>query len=214
MQQLTLFRPQVAHTAVIEHIKGRLATSDGKTARVARWRAPVAHRWPYRLLRPSGTTSLETGPEHEVTHVTVDVTTETLIERDRQTVAQYALDPSNAPTWYANIDSVEWETEPPIVVGSRMAFVARFLGRRLVYTYEVTDLTPNERLVMRTSQGPFPMETTYTWATTPSGATRMTLRNRGEPTGFSRPAGPFIATAMRRANRKDLSRLKSLLEER
>jgi uncharacterized protein YndB with AHSA1/START domain len=156
----------------------------------------------------------ETGLEHEVTQVTVDVTTETLIERDRQTVTQYASDPSNAPTWYANIDSVEWETEPPIVVGSRMAFVARFLGRRLVYTYEVTDLAPNERLVMRTSQGPFPMETTYTWATTPSGATRMTLRNRGEPAGFSRLAGPFIASAMRRANRKDLARLKSLLEER
>jgi hypothetical protein len=35
-----------------------------------------------------------------------------------------------------------------------------FLGGRLTYTYEITDFTPGERLVMRTAQGPFPMETT------------------------------------------------------
>lgn len=145
--------------------------------------------------------------------MTVDVITETTIERDREAVAAYAADPSNAPQWYANIDSVEWATEPPVAVGARMAFVARFLGRRLAYTYEVVELVPGERLVMRTAQGPFPMETTYTWASTPTGATRMTLRNRGEPSGFSKLTAPFMATAMRRANRKDLAKLKSLLEE-
>jgi hypothetical protein len=95
--------------------------------------------------------------------VSVDVTTETVIERDREAVAAFAADPAT-------------------------------------------------RLVMKTSQGPFPMETTYVWATTPSGATRMTLRNRGEPTGFSTVLSPFMALAMRRANRKDLARLKALLE--
>ena len=143
----------------------------------------------------------------------VDVTTEAQIERDRETVASFAADPSNAPAWYANIDSIEWETSPPVEVGSKMAFVARFLGRRLAYTYEVVQLVPGERLVMRTAQGPFPMETTYTWASTPSGGTRMTLRNRGEPSGFSKLTAPFMATAMRRANRKDLATLKALLEE-
>ena len=93
-----------------------------------------------------------------------------------------------------------------------MAFVARFLGRRLAYTYEIVELQPSERLVMRTAEGPFPMETTYTWHRTGDAATRMTLRNRGEPAGFSRLAAPFIRRAMRRANRKDLRRLKSILE--
>ena len=144
--------------------------------------------------------------------MTVDVETETVIERDRDAVASFAADPSNAPSWYANIDSIDWETEPPISVGSRLAFVARFLGRRLTYTYEVAELVPGERLVMRTAHGPFPMETTYTWATTATGATRMTLRNRGEPKGFSRVAAPFMARAMRRANRQDLAQLKVLLE--
>jgi hypothetical protein len=93
-----------------------------------------------------------------------------------------------------------------------MAFVAHFLGRRLAYTYEVVDLVPDARLAMRTAEGPFPMETTYTWEPAGDGRTRMTLRNRGEPRGFSKLAAPFMAAAMRRANRKDLARLKALLE--
>jgi uncharacterized protein YndB with AHSA1/START domain len=144
----------------------------------------------------------------------VDVVTETVIRRPRDEVASYAADPGNAPEWYVNIASVEWETPPPVGVGSRMAFVARFLGRRLSYTYEVVELVPGERLVMRTAQGPFPMETTYTWEALDAGATLMTLRNRGRPAGFSAWAGPIMSGAMRRANRKDLARLRALLEER
>ena len=142
----------------------------------------------------------------------VDVLTEVTISRPVDEVAAYAADPTNAPEWYANIRSVEWETAPPVQVGSRMAFVARFLGRTLRYTYEIVDLTPGARLVMRTAQGPFPMETTYAWTARADGATRMTLRNRGEPAGFSKFAAPFMAGAMRRANTKDLKQLKALLE--
>jgi uncharacterized membrane protein len=143
----------------------------------------------------------------------VDVVTETVIRRPVAQVAAYAGDPTNAPEWYENIASVEWVTPPPVAVGSRMAFVANFLGRRLAYTYEVTELVPGERLVMRTAQGPFPMETTYTWEALDPAATRMTLRNRGRPRGFSALAGPVMAMAMRRANRQDLARLRTLLEQ-
>ena len=120
--------------------------------------------------------------------------------------------PTNATEWYANITSVDWQTPPPVAVGSRMDFVAQFLGRRLAYTYEVVELEPERRLVMRTADGPFPMETTYTWEPAGEGATRMTLRNRGNPSGFSRVAAPIMERAMRRATIKDLARLKALLE--
>jgi uncharacterized membrane protein len=142
----------------------------------------------------------------------VDVQTEIVIERPRAQVAAYASDPDNATIWYENIKSVEWKSPKPVAVGSELAFVAQFLGRPLAYTYEVKEIVPSERFVMSTAEGPFPMETTYTWEDAEGGATRMTLRNRGEPAGFSRVAAPMIATAMRRANRKDLARLKGVLE--
>ncbi len=142
----------------------------------------------------------------------VDVLTELVIHRPCARVAAYAMDPSNAPAWYVNIEAVEWRTPPPLVVGSRLAFVARFLGRRLAYTYEIAELVEGERLVMRTAEGPFPMETTYGFEPAGEGRTRMTLRNRGEPAGFSKLAAPLLAAAMRRANAKDLAKLKRLLE--
>jgi uncharacterized protein YndB with AHSA1/START domain len=146
--------------------------------------------------------------------MSVDVRTEIEIQRPRVQVAAYAADPDNAPDWYENIESAEWETPAPLSIGSRIRFAARFLGRRLVYTYEIRELVPGERLVMSTDEGAFPMETTYTWADSESGATRMTLRNRGEPTGFAKVGTPFMEAAMRRANRKDLERLKEILESR
>jgi uncharacterized protein YndB with AHSA1/START domain len=142
----------------------------------------------------------------------VDVVTEIVIDRPVDQVAGYASDPMNAPQWYVNITDVTWETEPPLRVGSRLAFVARFLGRTLTYTYEIVELVPGSRLVMRTGEGPFPMETTYTWEPAATGGTRMTLRNRGEPAGFSRITAPAMAAAMRRANRGDLARIKKVLE--
>jgi uncharacterized membrane protein len=144
----------------------------------------------------------------------VDVQTEITIDRPRAEVAAYAVDPETAPEWYENIDSVEWKTPKPVRVGSKMDFVARFLGRRLAYTYEVRELVPGERLLMSTEEGPFPMETTYVWQDTPSGGTKMLLRNRGMPSGFSQVAAPMMGFAMRRANRKDLARIKEILESR
>lgn len=142
----------------------------------------------------------------------VDVLSEIVIDAPVEVVATYAGDPTNAPTWYRNIESVEWETPPPVAVGSRVAFVAHFLGRRLAYTYEVAELVPGQRLVMRTTQGPFPMETTYTWQPDGDRRCRMALRNAGEPSGFAKIGTPLLVAQMRRANQKDLQVLKNLLE--
>lgn len=142
----------------------------------------------------------------------VDVTVETVIDRPPDVVATFAGDPTNAPHWYVNIKSVAWRTQPPIDIGSRIDFVARFLGRSLSYTYEVVDHEPGRRLVMRTTDGPMAMETTYTWEPVGHDRTRMTLRNRGNPSGFARVTAPVMERAMQRATTKDLTRLKALLE--
>jgi Polyketide cyclase / dehydrase and lipid transport len=142
----------------------------------------------------------------------VDVTTAIDIARPREAVAGYAADPDHAPDWYANIDRVIWETEKPLTIGTRLGFVARFLGRTLSYSYEVTEFVADELLIMATTEGPFAMETTYSWSDLPGQWTHMTLRNRGTPHGFAGLTAPLMTAAMQRANRKDLVALKTLLE--
>jgi Polyketide cyclase / dehydrase and lipid transport len=152
------------------------------------------------------------GPRSITSMAQVDVDVETVIRRPRDVVASYAAEPDNATEWYVNIKNVQWETPRPLTQGSQFAFTAQFLGRKLTYTYQVVEFLPHRRFVMRTAEGPFPMETTYEWDDVEPDSTRMTLRNRGEPSGFSGIAAPVIAAAMKRANAKDLERLKVILE--
>jgi uncharacterized membrane protein len=142
----------------------------------------------------------------------VDVFTQVIINGPIDKVANYAANPDNAPAWYVNIKSVEWKTPKPLGVGSQLAFVAHFLGRKLAYTYEIVEFIPKQKLVMRTAEGPFPMETTYTWTAVDEHTTKMTLQNRGNPTGFSKLFAPIMATMMRKANTKDLKNIKKIIE--
>lgn len=146
--------------------------------------------------------------------MTVDITATIVIERPIGEVSSYAGDPSNAPQWNRRIIDADWETDPPIKLGSRIAFRARFLGRDLAYTYEITEYTPGEQVAMRTSEGPFPMATTYNWRAVGDRVTHMTLRNHGDPAGFSKLMAPLMSISMRRAMRQDLTELKQLLESR
>jgi hypothetical protein len=116
--------------------------------------------------------------------VPIDVCTQIEIAWPRADVAAFATDPDNATAWYENIKAVVWQSPRPLAVGARLEFVAQFLGRRLAYT----------------------------WDDVGDGATRMTLRNRGEAAGFAKLSAPMVAAAMRRANRKDLERLREILE--
>lgn len=143
----------------------------------------------------------------------VDVLTETIIKSPRDKVAEYAANPDHAPEWYVNIHSAEWKTQKPLAIGSQIAFKAKFLGRDLAYVYEIVEYIPGQKLVMRTANGPFPMETTYTWDSIDENTTKMKLRNRGNPTGFSKLFTPFMSSMMKKANNKDLIKIKEILEK-
>ena len=142
----------------------------------------------------------------------VNVVTEVIIERPVNEVAEYVANPDNAPSWYKNIKSVKWESPHPLKLGSKITFVAHFLGKVLEYTYLVSEYRPGEKLIMQTEQGPFPMQTTYTWIGIDRGKTKMVLRNTGSPSGFSKLISPFVSLMMRRANNHDLKKLKMILE--
>ena len=142
----------------------------------------------------------------------VDVITAIEISAPREKVAEYAADPDNATKWYKNITSIKWITPKPLRIGSEVAFTAQFLGNKLEYTYKMIEFIPGKKLVMRTADGPFPMETTYIWEQIKENTTRMTLQNRGNPSGFSSVFSPFMKFFMRKANEKDLKQLKKILE--
>ena len=143
----------------------------------------------------------------------VDVITSIEIDAPIERVTAYAMDQDNAPEWYINIKSVQWLTQKPVTIGSKFAFVAHFLGRKLSYVYEVVKFSDTE-MVMRTADGPFPMETTYQFKKIDDNTTRMTLRNRGTPSGFSKLFSPFMSAMMRKANKKDLKSIKQKIEKR
>lgn len=144
----------------------------------------------------------------------MNITTTIVIERPLDVVASFAGDPSNAPEWCRWIQSAEWQTDPPITLGSQITFHARFMGKGLVYTSEVVEFTPGEQVEMHTAQGPFPISTTYTWRAVGDRVTHMTLRNHGEPKGFSRLIAPMVTIVVRRAMLQELAQLKQVLELR
>ncbi|MGN7296351.1 SRPBCC family protein [Ferdinandcohnia sp. SAFN-114] len=143
----------------------------------------------------------------------VDVLTEIIINRPISQVSEYAMNPDHAPEWYVNIQSIEWKTPKPLKLGSQIAFKANFLGRELSYVYEIVEFIPGEKFVMKTANGPFPMETIYTWQAIDENHTRMTLQNKGKPSGFNKILSLFMTTMMRRANMKDLKKIKAILEQ-
>ena len=86
----------------------------------------------------------------------VDVVTETVIRHPIDEVAAFASNPDHVREWYVNIKEVEWKTAPTRRCGLPRGVVATFMGRRLLYTYEIVELVPGERLVMRTARRAVP----------------------------------------------------------
>jgi hypothetical protein len=136
--------------------------------------------------------------------VGVDVTAEVEVRRDRDAVAAYMTDPANDPVWIGGVREARLLGSPPLGEGSRVARVARFMGRKVEYVTEVARLEPGRELDMRSVEGPFPMRITYTFEDR-DGATLVRNRVRG---GGIRIVAPLV----RRNIRRDLERLRDLLE--
>jgi hypothetical protein len=143
----------------------------------------------------------------------VDTTAAITLDRRRDDVAAYLWDPANDQEWIGGLRSARLVTAAPVTVGSRVQRVASFLGRRVEYLNEITELTP-DRLAMRSVRAPFPMRITYQLRDAGAGGTEVAVRIEGDTGRFYALAGPFLARAVHRSVSRDLRTLKRVLEAR
>lgn len=142
----------------------------------------------------------------------VDVTADIEIGRPRTVVASFAMEAENDPRWIGGISSARRLTEPPTDVGTRVERLASFLGRRIEYVMEVTEYSPDERIVMRSIKSPFPMRVTYAFEDVNS-RTRASIRVEGDGRGFFSLAGSLLGPAVKRSIARDLRSLRALLDD-
>jgi uncharacterized membrane protein len=143
----------------------------------------------------------------------VDVTATGTIGRPREEVAAYLRDPANDTEWIGGLRSARLLTPAPVGVGSRVERVASFLGRRVEYVNEITELD-GDRLAMRSVRSPFPMRVTYGHRAATDGATEVSLRVEGDAGRFYSLLAPLLGVAVRRSIARDLGNLKRVLEGR
>jgi uncharacterized membrane protein len=144
--------------------------------------------------------------------VAIDTTAVITVGRPRQEVAAYLTDPGNDPRWIGGLRSARLVTAPPVGVGSRVERVARFLGRRVEYVNEITELS-GTRLAMRSVRSPFPMRVTYGFEDARGTGTEVSVRVQGDASRMYRLADPLLAALVRRSVQRDLRTLKRVLED-
>jgi hypothetical protein len=144
----------------------------------------------------------------------VAVTTDIVINLPREKVAEFATNPDTVYLWYAPIRSVEWQSPPPLQVGSKLAVTIEWFGLLLQNSFQVVEYIPGQKLIVRSVNEIFQLEITLGWHAIDGRTTRMTIRSRGLPVGFSKVLTPLIAWVVKRINHRDLKFLKRLLEKR
>ena len=142
----------------------------------------------------------------------VDVSTEIIINLPKEKVAEFASDPGNVPNWCAHIKSVEWNNDAPLRAGAKLVFNQQTMRRPHQHVYEVVEIIPGQKVIMKTRSHGMRMETTVAWQAISENTTCMTLRNRGVPIAFSKSIAPLLRLAIRKASRRNLKQLKKMLE--
>ncbi|AEV99821.1 hypothetical protein A4D02_25955 [Niastella koreensis] len=142
----------------------------------------------------------------------VDVSTEIIINLPKEKVTEFASDPANVPNWCTHIKSVEWNNDAPLRAGVKLVFNERIMRRPHKQVYEVVEIIPGQKVIMKSQSNGMRMETTVAWQAINENTTCMTLRNRGIPVAFSKPIAPLLKLAIRKASRRNLKQLKRMLE--
>jgi hypothetical protein len=119
----------------------------------------------------------------------------------------------NNTRWLRGMESSTWTTPPPVRVGSRYRQRARFLGKRIETSFEVTVHRPGELVTISSREGSsFPLTVTRRVEALDAGRCRVTETVDSDPSGFYRFAEPLLRRLVQRNIQRDYRRLKALLE--
>jgi hypothetical protein len=143
--------------------------------------------------------------------MSTDVKVEVAIARPRAAVAAFMFDPRHDAAWTTGVLEVRPRQEGRLRAGARVERVAKFLGRKFAYEYEVTAASGDDFVEMRVTE-PFPMHIRYELADAPDGGTLARIHATGEARGFFRVAGPLLNPMVRRSIAADLKKLKECVE--
>ena len=135
------------------------------------------------------------------------------IDRPPEEVFEYVANPENLPEWAGTVIETRKDTPGPLLEGSTVTFVGKFLGRKIESPFKVTAHEFPRRHSHKSTGGPLPTEWTLTFEEV-AGGTRYTQVAEGEPGGFFGLVGPLLERVGRRQLRTDLENLKDLLEAR
>jgi uncharacterized membrane protein len=133
------------------------------------------------------------------------------INRPQQEVFDFASNPTYLPKWQSQIISTEWTSPEPHGVGSTQRSVARFMGREIESTSEVTELDPPNYFVFKLVGGPLSLEGSMRFVSSGSG-TQMTMGGKMEPGGLFKLAEGLVRKQLEKQFEENLELLKSILE--
>jgi len=134
------------------------------------------------------------------------------IDRPAGLVFDYLADASNNTAWQGGQERCVWTSEPPIRVGSTYEQEARFLGKRIVSSFEVVEFEPGVRIRIKTTGGTMPIDVTREVRARPDGMASVNATVRGDPPGLLGLLGPLMRLLVQSSVRKDYARLKTILE--
>lgn len=133
------------------------------------------------------------------------------IERNQDEVWDFIADPNNLPVW--NTAVVTAETDGPWEKGARVNGQVKFLGKRIDYVNEVTELDAPKRSEYRSVEAPFPFHGGTILEQEGNGTKVTTFLESGSIGGFFGKLGdPVVAKMYSRQMRSDLENLKEILE--
>lgn len=139
------------------------------------------------------------------------VETTVQIERPSEEVFAYISNFENNPEWQSGQLQAKFTSDGPLQVGSTYDQVAKFLGRRVVSTFEVVEYEPNRKVKASSTSGSFLI--TFTRIVEPNdGVSKVTAIIEGDASGFFKPAEPLLKRLVQSSVDGDYQNLKRILE--